>query len=144
MAGLESLRAPILAERVRRIDGGSFSFLPHRFLREGFLSLLSRDELALYVLLVLAGNREGVSFYGYDAICTLLGCTLDEYLAARRGLLAKDLVAFDGRRFQVLSLPASPSPHHGAPLGSAADLEENDPATIRATLLLALTQNDTE
>jgi DNA-binding Xre family transcriptional regulator len=32
------------------------------------------------VLLVLAGNRDGVSFYGYDAICTLLDCTLDDYL----------------------------------------------------------------
>lgn len=144
MAGLEALRAPIVPERVRRIDGQSFSFLPHRFLRGGFLSTLNRDELALYVLLVLAGNRDGVSFYGYDAICTLLDCTLDDYLIARRGLVAKDLVAFDGRRFQVLSLPDSPPQLHRAPLVSATELDDNDPATIRATLLRALSPKDSD
>ena len=62
-------RAPIVVERVRRIDGQSFSFLPHRFLREGFLVSLTRDELALYVVLVLAGDRNGVSYYHYDNLC---------------------------------------------------------------------------
>jgi hypothetical protein len=30
---------------------------------------------------------------------------LDEYIAARDGLIEKDLIAFDGSLFQVLSLP---------------------------------------
>jgi len=105
---LETLRAPIVPERTRRIAGQSFSFLPHRFLRDGFLSTLSRDELALYLFLVLAGNRDGVSFYRYDAICSTLQMILDDYLAARNALINKDLIAFDGTRFQVLSLPGSP------------------------------------
>jgi hypothetical protein len=56
-------RAPVRPDRVRRIDGG-FAFVPNRFLHDGFLASLGRDELALYLFLVLAGDRNGVSFYG--------------------------------------------------------------------------------
>lgn len=133
-ARLDALRAPILQERVRRIDGRGFSFIPFRFLRDGFLSALGRDELALYVLLVLAGNRHGVSFYGYDAICSMLHLTLDDYIAARNGLIDKDLIAFDGSRYQVLSLPAPPERRRAKALRTAVDFEEHDPATIRAII----------
>ena len=59
-------RAPILPERVRCIGGQSFAFLPHRFLRHGFFASLRPDELRLYVLLVLAADKNGLSFYHYD------------------------------------------------------------------------------
>jgi hypothetical protein len=131
-AKLEALRAPILPQRVRRIDGQGFSFIPYRFLRDGFLSLLGRDELALYLFLVLAGNRNGVSFYRYDAVCSKLNMSLDDYLAARNGLIDKDLIAFDGSRYQVLSLPAPPEPKPARALRSQDDFEQHDPATIRA------------
>jgi hypothetical protein len=96
-------------ERVRRIDGG-FSFIPHRFLMEGFLASLNQKELLLYVLLALASDRNGLSFYSYDNICTLLQLNLDEYILARNALIEKDLIAFDGTLFQVLSLPQK-QPH---------------------------------
>lgn len=93
-------------DRVRKIKGG-FSFLPHRFLTDGFLASLRRDELLLYFFLVLVSDRQGLSFYAYDAICSLLGLTLDEYIDARNALIHKDLLAFDGTLFQVLELPAT-------------------------------------
>ena len=97
-------------ERVRRISGG-FCFIPHRFLGDGFLASLGRGELLLYLFLVIASDRLGLSFYGYDSICTLLEMSLDEYVAARNGLMEKDLIAFDGTVFQVLELPgAAPKP----------------------------------
>ena len=96
-------------ERVRRIEGG-FSFIPHRFLTDGFLASLSQHEILLYVLLVLASDRYGLSFYGYDSICTLLKLHLDQYIQARDGLIAKDLIAFDGTIFQVLDLPQASAP----------------------------------
>jgi hypothetical protein len=99
---------PIRPERVRSIDGQGFAFIPNRFLRDGFLAALAPDELRLYVLLVLASDRRGLSFYHYDTLCSILEVTLDEYIAARDGLIAKDLVAYDGTRFQVLSLPVVP------------------------------------
>ena len=95
-------------DRIRRIDGG-FSFIPHRFLLEGFLAALNQQELLLYLFLILASDRNGLSYYSYDRICTLLQLNLDEYIAARDGLIAKDLIAFDGSLFQVLSLPEKPA-----------------------------------
>ena len=91
-------------DRIRRIDGG-FSFIPHCFLLEGFLASLNPHELLLYFLLVLAGDRNGISFYSYDKICTLLQMHLERYIMARDNLIDKDLIAFDGTLFQVLSLP---------------------------------------
>jgi len=132
---LQALRAPLVPDRVRAIDGQSFSFLPHRFLRDGFLSALDGDELRLYVFLLLAGNRLGVSFYGVDAICTVLRLPLERYLQARDTLLGKDLIAGDGTRFQVLSLPALPPDlEPPRPLRTREDFEDHDPATIRALL----------
>ena len=98
----------LAADRIRRIDGG-FSFIPHRFLTDGFLKVLSQQELLLYIFLVLAADRYGLSFYSYDRICSFLHMTLEQYTAARDGLIEKDLIAFDGTLFQVLSLPASPA-----------------------------------
>jgi hypothetical protein len=95
------------ADRVRKITGG-FSFIPHRFLADGFLASLDREEILLYLFLILAGDRYGLSCYSYDAICTLLQFNLDEYIAARDGLIGKDLIGFDGRIFQVLALPPLP------------------------------------
>jgi len=95
------------SERIRRIDGG-FSFIPHRFLTDGFLAALSQEELLLYLFLVLVSDRHGLSFYSYDAICSLLKFSLDGYIEARDGLMEKDLIAFDGTIFQVLDLPQLP------------------------------------
>jgi len=97
----------LVADRIRTIDGG-FSFIPHRFLADGFFASSIPQELLLYFLLVLAGDRNGVSFYSYDKICTLLQMTLDRYIMARDRLIDKDLIAFDGTLFQVLQLPEKP------------------------------------
>ncbi len=93
--------------RVRRIDGG-FSFIPHRFLSDGFLASLSQKELLLYLFLVLVSDRNGLSFYSYDSICSLLQITADQYIDARNALIKKDLIAFDGTVFQILDLPKKP------------------------------------
>jgi len=103
------IRKKILnAERIRRIKGG-FSFIPHRFLTDGFLASLNPQELLLYLFLVLVSDRYGLSFYSYDAMCSLLQMTLDQYIETRNSLVEKDLIAFDGTIFQVLDLPAKPA-----------------------------------
>jgi len=60
--------------------------------------------------LVLAADRYGLSYYSYDRICSLLQLSVEQYIAARDGLIKKDLVAFDGTLFQVLDLPLKPLP----------------------------------
>ena len=97
------------ARRIRRIDGG-FSFIPHRFLTDGFLSALGPDQLLVYFFLVLVGDRYGLSFYSCDSICGRLKMSIDRYLQARDALIEKDLIAFDGSLFQVLDLPPASMP----------------------------------
>lgn len=98
----------LVTERVRRVRG-SFAFIEHRFLRAGFWSQLKQKELLLYFFLVMVADRDGLSYYPYDKICSLLNISLEQYLAAREGLIKKDLLAFDGTLFQVLSLPGQPA-----------------------------------
>ena len=97
----------LVKNRIRRIDGG-FSFIPHRFLTDGFLASLDQPEILLYLFLILASDRNGLSFYSYDAICTFLYITVDEYIEARDSLIKKELIAFNGTIFQVLDLPKEP------------------------------------
>lgn len=94
----------LVPERVRSIDK-SFCFIPHRFLTDGFLQSLTRHELALYVFLVLASDKNGLSFYSDRTICSILGIKESDYLFARACLIQKDLIVYDGTLFQVLSLP---------------------------------------
>jgi hypothetical protein len=67
--------------RVRKITG-TFGFIEHRFLKEGFFYSLSHPELLLYLFLVLVADRHGLSFYSYDKMCTLLRITVDEFILA--------------------------------------------------------------
>ena len=97
----------LVPNRIRRIQGG-FSFIPHRFLTDGFLASLNQTEILLYLFLIIVSDRNGLSFYSYDAICTLLQLNVDQYIEARDTLIKKDLIAFDGTLFQVLDLPKEP------------------------------------
>ena len=123
-------RRPICPNRVRSIAGNGFAFMPNRFLHDGFFAALNVDELVLYFVLVLAGDRNGLSFYHYDSLCSLLGMTVERYVTARNVLIDLDLIAFDGTRFQVLSLPAGVKQQSELPLQSTTAFEEQDPATI--------------
>ncbi|MCK4486163.1 MAG: hypothetical protein KAU38_05290 [Desulfobacterales bacterium] len=119
-------------DRIRRIAGG-FSFIPHRFLTDGFLSSLDHNEILLYLFLVLVSDRHGLSYYSYDAICTLLQIDLGHYIEARDGLMKKDLIAFDGTIFQVLDLPSKPT---------ACSRPKDDPAEIAHIIRQSLKPNE--
>ena len=133
-------REPIRPERVRRIGPDGFAFVPNRFLRAGFFAALGPAERELYFLLLLAADRNGVSFYHYDSICSLLQMELETYLRARNTLIQRDLIAYDGTCFQVLSLPEQPGSNTTRELRTPDDFAEHDSATIRATLRRALSR----
>jgi hypothetical protein len=122
-------KKPLQPNRIRKIIG-SFAFIEHRFLRQGFWCSLSHHELLLYLFLVIVADRNGLSYYGYDKICSLLQISVDEYILARDLLIEKDLIAFDGRLFQVLSLPQKPPSSSTAVLKTVKDMQTHDPATI--------------
>ena len=92
-------------QRIRSIKGGGFSFIPHRFVTDGFLKRLSGAELLLYLFLITVSDRYGLSFYSDESICTLLDMSAENYQSAIKGLIHKDLIAFNGSIFQVLDLP---------------------------------------
>ncbi|MBT8407974.1 MAG: hypothetical protein KJP05_10990 [Deltaproteobacteria bacterium] len=83
-------------------------------------------------------DRNGLSYYSFDKICTLLRICLEEYLVARNSLIRKDLLAFDGHLFQVLSLPEKPVIEPTKPLKTEDEMEEADPATVHQIIKSAL------
>jgi len=87
----------------------SFAYIPHRFLRGGFYSRCMPTELCVYMLLVLAADAQGVSFYGRERMSALTRFSLDRIEEALGGLERKGLIACNGVFAQVLSLPEGPS-----------------------------------
>lgn len=126
-------KQPLISHRVRKING-SFAWISHQFLRRGFWSTLSHQELLLYLFLVIVGDRHGLSFYSFDKICSLLSIDTDQYIEARNALIDKDLIAFDGYLFQVLSLPETVALRPNPPLRSQEEMDRHDPATIHQIL----------
>jgi len=127
-------KAPLVPDRIRKIEGG-FGFIPTRFLTGGYFASLSQHEKLIYFLLVLAGDRDGLSYYSQDKMSSLLELSLDEFLEARNGLIRKSLLAFNGLIFQVLSLPAKPLESiTKRELKTKEDFLENDRLSIRQYL----------
>jgi hypothetical protein len=126
-------------DRLRKISG-SFAFIEHRFLQAGFWNTLSHHELLLYLLLVMVADRNGLSYYSYDKLCSLLKVSVDDYILARDALIRKDLIAFDGHLFQVLSLPQKPRGVTARPLKTAKDMQTHDPATVHQLIKKSLGQ----
>jgi hypothetical protein len=52
-------------DRIRKING-SFAFIEHRFLRDGFFESLTPNELLLYLFLTLVANQDGISYFEMD------------------------------------------------------------------------------
>jgi hypothetical protein len=123
--------------RLRKING-SFAFIEHRFLRDGFWASLDHHELLLYLFLVIVADRKGLSYYSYDKICNLLKISIDKYILARNSLIEKDLIAFDGKLFQVLSLPERVVHTPCRPLRDQEKMERHDPATIHQLIVHSL------
>jgi len=92
---------------VRKIEG-SFSWIDHRFITGGFIRDLSAVEILLYFFLVSVSDRNGLSFYHDDKICSLIKIGLTSLGEAREGLISKSLLDYEHPIYQVLSLPSEP------------------------------------
>jgi hypothetical protein len=95
---------PPQPDRIRTI-GGSFSWIDHRFLRQGFDQGLSRLEKLFYFVLIAVSNCDGVSFYSDERLAEILEIRhAHELIGARNELVARDLIAFKEKIYQVLGL----------------------------------------
>lgn len=109
-----------------RTHEGSFAFIPHRFLRAGFYSCCTPVELVVYLQLVLAADRWGMSFYGRETVSKLTRLSLERIEAAFQSLAAKDLIICDGTLTQVLSLPSEPVKGVARPKAPEVKKEEEE------------------
>ena len=94
-------------DRIRKITG-SFSWIDHRFISGGFIRDLSREEILIYLFLVAVSDRQGLSFYHDDRICSLLKIDLASLGEARENLSERSLIAWRSPVYQVLALPPQP------------------------------------
>jgi hypothetical protein len=63
-------------------------------------------EKLLYLVLVAVSNRDGLSYYSDEHMGDFLDIRhLHELTGARDELVARDLIAFKDRIYQVLDLP---------------------------------------
>ncbi len=108
-------KRPVVPARIRTVPEG-FSWVDRRFVRDGLIAPLSREEIVLYFFLAAVADREGLSYYGDATLGALIKLSPSELEAARRGLVAADLVAFARPLYQVLSMPR-PERRDGRPSG---------------------------
>ncbi len=81
-------------QNVRQITG-SFAWIDHRLLRQGYLQTMTHQEMALYLFVVLAADRHGVSFYRKEKICDLVALDFQQFEVARDRLIGAKLIAFE-------------------------------------------------
>jgi hypothetical protein len=127
MTGSRALPRP---DRVRTVER-PFGWVPCRMLTNGTIASMSPDERQLYLVLALAADRQGVSFYGDKRIARILACTQQELELARHALMARELVAYDGATYQLLPLPSDAATTPSA--SQYRDPAASETATIPAT-----------
>lgn len=82
-----------------------FSWLDHRLLLHGHLAACgSPDALALYLVLCVAADSKGLSYYSERRLSGILALDADKLRAARRVLIERDLIAWRRPHYQVLCL----------------------------------------
>ncbi|MHC4753342.1 MAG: hypothetical protein ACYTFW_26195 [Planctomycetota bacterium] len=86
--------------KVRKIQS-SFAWIDHRLIRNGFFELMNHEDLALYLFLILAADRNGVSFYRKEKICDAVSIDFRRFEIARDRLVNMKLIAFES--YSVLS-----------------------------------------
>jgi len=104
--------------RMRGLGGAAgFGWLDARLWRDGWLEVLTAEDLAVYAFLCLVADRQGVSWYRRDRIRVALGLDEQAVWQALARLEALGLVAYrpfhvhasEGFR-QVLAVPVGGPP----------------------------------
>ena len=75
-----------------RKPSGSFGWLEDRLLREGWLARLGAEGTAVLVLLALAADRHGASFYGRERMAAALSMDRQDVHRALSRLVELSLV----------------------------------------------------
>jgi hypothetical protein len=99
----------LVADRVRQVPQ-QFGWIDRRVLREGYLGRCDAQALALYLVLVIVADAQGLSFYADTTLERLLSMSADVLARARATLLRAGLIAYRAPLYQVLGLDPPPPP----------------------------------
>jgi hypothetical protein len=97
-------RQLIRPDRIRTIER-PFGWIPCRLLQDGYLRQMGTLSQNLYFFLSIVADRRGISFYGDECIQETIFIGDDELYQARQELIQLDLLAFEEKTYQLLSLP---------------------------------------
>jgi len=112
----------------------SYSIVDHELYHGGYLHRLSHEAMALYLFLVVVGDRDGRSFYGEATLGQILRLDPAALVAARSALCAEGLIDFRRPYWWVRSLsrPSAAAERRSVaqspPPGSAAGRGAQEPA----------------
>jgi len=93
----------LCAQRRRRIPE-FFSWVDHRLVRDGHISLCSHEALALYLFLVTVADADGLSYYSDASAGRMLNMSAAMLAGARRELTGGGLISYCRPLYQVLAL----------------------------------------
>jgi hypothetical protein len=87
-------------QKIRKIQG-SFAWIDHRLVRNGYFQVMTHDDMVLYLFLILAADRNGVSFYRKEKICDAVSLDFCQFEIAKDRLISMKLIAFES--YSILS-----------------------------------------
>jgi hypothetical protein len=93
-------------ERLRQVPA-QFSWLDQRLVRENFLRHGEPAAWALYLVLVIVADAQGLSYYSDATLSRLLKLDPVQLAQARQQLVGADLLAYHKPLYQVLALPSA-------------------------------------
>lgn len=94
-------------QRLRRIPS-QFSWIDQRLVREHYIERCDPEALALYLLLLIVADAQGLSYYSDRTVCRLLSMSGSALERARAALIGLGLIAYQAPLYQVLALDAVP------------------------------------
>jgi len=133
---------PLRLDQLRHLER-PFSWVPFRLLTSGCLVPLSVSAKALYLVLCLVADRQGLSYWGETRLRAQAGLDGAALQEARQELQRQDLLAYDGRLYQLLSLPLplGDSPPRGSVNKPRRESKGPEPIGVLLTPLLERLRN---
>ena len=110
-------------DRLRQVPA-QFSWIDQRLVRENFLRHGEPTAWALYLVLVIVADAQGLSYYSDATLSRLLKLAPLELARARQQLIAADLVTYHPPLYQVLALPAAATPAPEPRIGQSLSVGE--------------------
>ena len=105
-------------KNIRNIKG-SFAWIDHRLMRNGFMETMTHQDIALYLFLILVADKNGVSFYRKEKICEAVSLDFSQFEIAKDRLINMKLIAFESYSvlspngyYQVLPIEAKAPDYH--------------------------------